>query len=202
MKVSGKVREISSRDFPGINGKGYVTLWSFRVEGNNKYFRTGETKPNFRETDFVAFEADDKGKVSNLLVEVSRAPDSAQTPPSGGYKSAPREGGSTTKEGYWAEKEARDIEKDQRYHNVVEPRITYSSAQSDAVRLVAVALEHDLLSFGNANKSAKLGLLLDYVDQVTLRFAHNRLNAPEILASSTPEVSEVSGSADSSSNDD
>jgi hypothetical protein len=49
------------------------------------------------------------------------------------------------------------------------------------VVLVTSALQHDLLAFGSANKSAKLGLLLSYVDTVTERFAAQRYNAAALL---------------------
>jgi hypothetical protein len=71
---------------------------------------------------------------------------------------------------YWEDKERRDIE-------VVEPRITFAAAQRDAIEIVRVALDKDMLSFGNSSKAAKLPMLLDFVDEVTARFYEQRINA-------------------------
>lgn len=186
MRVSGKVSRLYTKDWNGRDGA--VKLYSFQVEGNNRYFRLGTTPPSFRETDTVTFEADANGNATNI--EVTRgtgepASDTGQTTsPTRTARNWTKPTASTggNKDQYWKDKEQRDIEREERYQSVVEPRITYSSAQSDAVRLVSVALQHDMLTFGNANKSAKLGLLLDYVDQVTMRFAQNRIRAAEILS--------------------
>jgi hypothetical protein len=123
----------------------------------------------------VEFNADEKGSVSDLIVTkapIREVPTSAAT---SGYAEPV-----VSKDQYWANK-------DKRTEEVVEPRICFASAQSDAVVLVTTALQHDLLTFGNANKSAKLGLLLDYVDQVTLRFAKQRMDAANIINGTEPD---------------
>jgi hypothetical protein len=191
MRVSGKVSRIFANPFEGRNGP--VTLYSFKVEGNDKFFRLGEHAPQFRETDVVTFESDQKGKATNL--EVTRAPAKEETtaPPAPARSTesarpAPESAGKVVnRDSYWADKEARDIEKDKKYTEVVEPRITYAAARHDAVTVVGLALQHDLLALGNANKSAKLGLILGYVDQVTARFAANSMRAHEIMAGVEPE---------------
>lgn len=172
MKVAGQVDRIFTKDWRGRNGN--VTLYSFKVRGNDQFFRLGEKKPDFRETDSVEFNSDEKGNVSDLIVTKAPAKEVPTSAATSGY-SAP-----VSKDEYWANK-------DKRQEEVVEPRICFASAQSDAVALVNAALQHDLLAFGNANKSAKLGLLLDYVDQVTLRFAKQRMDAANIINGVEPE---------------
>lgn len=206
--ASGVVSRVYAKEWEGRDGP--TTLHSFQIKGDNRYFRTGE-KALVREGDTVSFGFDARGNVSDLVhvpstqtSESRPGPGTGQVPTErpkwggnrgggGGYNKRPAaqsENWEARKE-YWDDKEKRDIERERRQQEVVEPRITWSSAQSDAVVLVCAALEHDLLSFGNANKSAKLGLLLDYVDQVTQRFASQRLNAAELLA----RVSETSEDA-------
>lgn len=106
--------------------------------------------------------------------------DEGEVPAAPAPRPAPKQGGGGYRKGggqrdqYWEDKAKRDIE-------VVEPRITWASATSDAVKIVTAALQHDLLAFGNANKSAKLGMLLDYVDQVTAKLAVDRFDAANKL---------------------
>lgn len=214
MKVAGKVSRIFANDWNGRNGT--IKLYSFKVEGNDKFYRLGEQEPQFRETDYVEFDADDKGKVSNLVVSKDKAASGEGTAPAGravgasSGRTAGRGGsfqkaaGGGSREDYWQDKEQRDIAREQRQHEIVEPRITYCSARSDAVQIVKAALEHDLLAFGNANKSAKLGLLLGYVDQVTQKFAQDAMRAHEILSGegATTTESEQEPEYDDNSLDD
>jgi hypothetical protein len=195
MKVKGVVSRVSSRPWKGRNGD--VTLYSFQIEGQDTWFRMGESKPDFRETDAVEFDLGAKDKAENIIVTKAAgmvANKQAETSTGGALGSGVQAGNNTasTRDGYWAAKEARDLVKEQRYEAVVEPRITLSSAQSDAITVVGLALQHDLLSFGNANKSAKLGLLLGFVDQVTLRFAKQRMDAASVISGIEPvEVEKV-----------
>jgi hypothetical protein len=182
MKTTGRVVEVFSRPWEGRNGT--INLKSFKLEGDSKFYRTGENDL-CKVNDLVEFDYDAKGNVGALEVTGT-----ATTPPpaqqqvqkqgfSRGYSGGGGGGGGfkqkqAEKDQYWADKEQYQKE-------VVEPRITWASAQSDAVVVVNAALQHDLLAFGNANKSAKLGLLLEYVDQVTARFAAQRYNAAALL---------------------
>lgn len=186
MRTQGRVTDVFVRPWEGRNGP--INLHSFKIEGDNKFFRSGEAKL-VEVNQLVEFEYDSKGNVNPDSVAVTGV---ATTPPpaqqqeqkqawagkggsGGGFKAK-----QAAKDQYWEDKEKRQIE-------IVEPRITWSSAQSDAVAVVNAALQHDLLAFGNANKSAKLGLLLDYVDQVTARFAAQRFNAAELLKDAISE---------------
>lgn len=201
-KTTGRVTDVFAKPWEGRNGP--ITLCSFKIEGDRAYYRTGEEQL-CKVNDLVEFDFDQKGNVTGLMVTGQ-----ATTPPPAVQNAqrqsgfAPRQGGSNTggykqkaaeKDQYWSDKEARDVDKEKHYREVVEPRITWASAQSDAVRVVNAALQHDLLAFGNANKSAKLGLLLDYVDQVTARFAAQRYNAPALLKDAIANTEKVDGAA-------
>lgn len=204
MSRSGVVSKVYTRDWDGRDGP--IVLHSFQLEGDRTYYRTGEEQIA-DEGDFLTFEADGKGNVDHASVEKGTAPPKKAASPqvpvqqsrSGGFKKGNwgNKGGGGAKDKYWEDKEKHQIE-------VVEPRITWASAQSDAVALVTAALQHDILSFGNANKAAKLGLLLDFVDQITARFATQRFNAASLLkdalALSEDENSESAGSEDNLDN--
>jgi hypothetical protein len=83
-------------------------------------------------------------------------------------------GGGNSRDTYWEDKAKRDQE-------ITEPRISYSAAQKNATSLVVAALAADILSFGQASKGKKLDMLVDFVEQTTLRLAKLQLNAPEIM---------------------
>src|SRR5690606_34007040 len=127
MKVAGKVSRIFANDWNGRNGT--FKLYSFKVEGNDKFYRLGEQEPQFRETDYVEFDADDKGKVSNLVVSKDKAASGEGTAPAGRAAGASSgrtagRGGSFQKaagggrEDYWQDKEQRDIAREQRQHEI------------------------------------------------------------------------------------
>lgn len=155
-----------------------IVLHSFQIEGEKRYFRTGTKRPGFSEGTPIRFTAD--AKTNNVDFnsietidesEVERAP----KPPtsSGRARSSARPTGNSRND-YWENKATRDIE-------VTEPRISYSAAQKNATELVCASLANDALSFGNAAKGKRLDLMVDYVEQLTLRLALAQTNAPQLL---------------------
>lgn len=191
-KASGTVSRIYTRDWKGKKGK--TTLYSFQLENDKRYYRTGEDDVvSEGQTIRFEYEEEENGQYTNNIVDVSTIEEieeaevkTAPKPSGSSGKKYPTKSGGTTGSGgsrdtYWEDKAKREIE-------VVEPRITVASAQSDAVALVAAALAADVLHFGNANKLAKLPLILDYVDQVTKRFALTRFNAAEFLENAADEA--------------
>jgi hypothetical protein len=83
---------------------------------------------------------------------------------------------------YWANKEARDVAKDARFQAVNEPRMALSIATEAAAALVSSAIAKDALSFGNASKAKKLGLLASYTKELALDLASFINDAPNQLA--------------------
>lgn len=170
-----------------------VTLYSFQLQGSNRWFRTGTTEPKFREGDFISFTNDAKGNVDLTSVSVGGAPAQQNfTPPApvqqqaapAPRRAAPQMNQATgqNRDGYWAEKEQRDLEKERVYRETDVPSMRFSAAQDRAVQLVSAALAHGVLSFGNAKAANKLDMLLGFVDQVTDRFVLQNEDAPASLA--------------------
>ena len=170
---------ISKKFFKEWTGqRGTITLCSFQLEGNRQFFRTGTTDLPFRETQTIKFTYDEvKGNVDLKSVvevastDVQAAPQIPSAAPA--QSSAPAAAGKSKENWdargkYWDEKERRGIE-------VIEPRITISSSQRDAITLVTAALANDALSFGSAAKGKKLDMILDFVDQVAARFYDQRM---------------------------
>jgi hypothetical protein len=143
-----------------------IVLKSFKIDSANQFFRTGTTEA-VSDGDYISFTADNRGNVD--LDSIAKE---AGTPPKVAPK--PKKASAGARDDYWTQKAERDI-------NVTEPRISYSAAQKNATELVCVALEQDLLSFGNAAKGKKLDMIIDYVEQVTMRLAKLQIAAPEIL---------------------
>jgi len=199
------VSKTYTRDWDGEDGT--VVLHSFQLNGDKRYFRTG-TDQLVSEGDYITFDIAGNNTVVPESLQKGKA-QPAQTAPKpagtgtgwGGRKTfdKPAAAGKSenfeARQKYWEDKERRDIE-------VVEPRITFSAAQRDAIEIVKVALEKDLLSFGNAAKAAKLPMLLDFVDEVTARFYAQRIDAAATAAQLMPPAEESTGNGGDDSDDE
>lgn len=167
----GIISELFEREWKDKNSGEDIILRSFKINSENRFFRTGTNQLKFVVGDAIKFVADGKGNVD--LKTVEKIDESDAPPPKSSTKSSPRSGGGGSN-GYWEAKAKRDQE-------VTEPRIAYSAAQKNATALVVAALEAEILSFGQASKGKKLDMLVDFVEQTTIRLAQLQQNAPEIL---------------------
>lgn len=163
-EITGQVRNKRAVPFEGKQGQ--ITLYSFQLEGDTRFFRAGTKAIPADDGNSIRFTAEEKNGNFNVDVSSITKVESVATV----VKSvAPSSSGKDT---YWADKDAHQ-------KKVVEPRINFSASQRDAVALVTAALEFDCLSFGSTAKGKKLDMLLDYVDQVTDRFVVQRLATGE-----------------------
>lgn len=165
-----------------------ITLYSFQLAGQQGWFRTGTTPVPAPEGSTVQFEVSGNNNVE-LATFVVLAPPGAQGAPAqqapapqyGALPPAAQNRGNAgmgqNREGYWAEKEQRDIAREERYQAVDVPRMSFSASQDRAVNLVAAALAADALSFGTAAKGKRLDMLLSYVDEVTAKFFAQSMDA-------------------------
>lgn len=167
----GVVTEVFEKDWTDRDTGKEIVLYSFQIEGEKRYFRTGTNKPNFEDGDAISFVAD--GKTGNVDLKSTKQV-KAETVAAPKPKSAPSSSSVGGRDSYWANKEAHDRE-------VTEPRISYSAAQKNATALVAAALASDAISFGSTAKGKKLDMLVDFVEQTTIRLAKLQMDAPTIL---------------------
>jgi len=185
-QASGIVKEVTTKAWDN------VTLYSIILEGDREYYRTGSIAPPCGRGDYIEFEFNQQGRNRhvdlNTLVkkenEVKAAPSptvsssSPATQASSGYGARRSSGGyaakTAEKDAYWANKEQTDVERTAYQREVVEPRITLSAAQRDAITVVGLALQHEAIPFGNAAKGARLGIILESIDEVTARFVAQR----------------------------
>lgn len=207
--VKGKVARVSAK--PGFKNRAGedVTLHSFQLEGKNTWYRTGESPIPAGVGQSVQFVADDV-KVDVTTFEVVQgavvtAPSAAQvataqtSAPATTRAPAATSGSNSTAQStgakgytgnkyddrdlYWARKEAKDDAKDARFQAINEPRMALSVATEAAAAIVCTAIEKDALSFGNAAKAKKLGLMVDYTKEVALALAAFIADAPNQLQS-------------------
>lgn len=188
----GTVSYVSAKEWYDREKGQNIVLHSFQIEGSKRWFRLGTQEPAFRKGDFIQFVNDAKANVDPASVRLGNSRSGApatSAPPAGATGSGRRTGGakpaggaSQNRDGFWAEKELRDIAKDERYQSVDVPRMSFSAAQDRAVNLVSAALAHDCLSFGTTKRGDKLDYLLECVDQVTNRFFVQSMTSHELLS--------------------
>lgn len=159
MQVTGTIREISTKDWQDRDGQ-TIQLHSFQIDGDRRWFRTGTNPVPFGPGTRVTFDLNPKGNKAMAIAQA--ASEVANTaPPRSTYTPKPN-----ARDAYFEEKQRRDIE-------VVEPRINFSASQRDAISLVTSALANDCLALGT-KKGDRLEILLEMVDEVALRFYHQR----------------------------
>ena len=185
--AKGVVSKTSAKDWGGRNGT--VTLYSFQLEGDRAWYRCGTEKPAFNEGDSINFEYESDGK--NLSVKPNTVTKLAATAavraPAVAAKSAVKENWDA-RAAYWDAKEKREIA-------VVEPRITLSASRTAAIAVIGLALANEAIVFGNANKGARLGIILDAIDEVTSRY-YKQSMAGDFDGESAEEVDAQSNSGD------
>ncbi len=204
--TKGIVERTFTKDWYDKRENANIILHSFRLEGDKTYYRTGQEALPANKGDAIEFDYDDRS--GNVMMnsireanasEVERAPAPEPRRNTGGRTGsygggAGRAGGGSSPAGardnYWKEKEERDIEREKRYQEVVEPRMIVMAAQERAVGVVAAALANDCLSFGNTAKGAKFDMLLGFVDEATTHFVRQALSASALVEESadTPDV--------------
>lgn len=162
MKITGTISNTSAKDWSGRNGT--VVLYSFQLDNGREWYRCGTTKPPFGKGDTVAFEYTDQNGARTLVDGTMTRTEQAQVqkaPPVA--KAGKVQENWDARAAYWDAKEKREIE-------VVEPRITLSASRTAAIGVIGLALQHDAIVFGNASKGARLGIILDAIDEVTARY--------------------------------
>jgi len=137
-EVTGQVSSVMSRDFQKYK------LWSFQLEGSQRYYRTGKHEPGVKEGQWVTF-TEKNGQVDPTSVRDAPAGAVAQS------ETVPATSAS-------AKPEPVDVGH----------RIRVQAARADAARIVCAALANDHLPHpANAAKGKRLDLLLGYVEEVT-----------------------------------
>jgi len=186
MKTSGTVTEISGRDWDDPRSGETLRLYSFKIENDGRWFRTGTTDPSdvgIKKGKAYAFTFNPKGMKVDAD-SISAVDEGASQAPKYEKKAWPKKAaGGGARDDYWAEK-------DRFYKEEEIPKISLSSARSDAVKLVSAAVAAGLLNLGKT-ESKKMDVLLAYVDEVRDRFLRSTLVAKHIVADLMEEMAEA-----------
>lgn len=186
----GMVSFVNHKDIEDKFKGGTVRLHSFRLEGVDTWFNCGAKAPNFGKFQTIKFNMKGKNVDMDSVVVVEDAPaaaapavaasqshaSAAATPNSAGGAST-----GISRDGYWANKDARDIERDERYKTVAEPRMALSVATECAAQVISAGLASDSIGFGNTAKSKRQDLLVEAVKHVALELAEFIHDAPNLL---------------------
>lgn len=185
----------------GKNAGKTVQAWSFRLEGDNKFYNCGFTKParadgikllpgdlvkfSYEDGNFGA-EVDMKSLKSKIVTQATSEPDDGPAPApqkrsfgGGGQKS----GGGGARDDYWQNKDAFD-------KNTTQPLILRQSANNVAAQLVCAALEKDVLPLP-AKKGDKWDALMLCFNQVSDELYANSIATYHKLGG--PDVSGILG---------
>lgn len=178
--ASGVVGWVGSKKF------GKKNLWSFKFDGEEDFFRTGETDPNLKQGDVISFD----WSVNNngyKVVDVSSIEKSQAAKPE-----VKAQGGSATA------KAAIGYDQKQRV-------ISYQAATNSAIAIAKIAVENDMLKLGAQNK--KLENFNQVVTEIADELVVQYMNAPEYIeglleASSILEEPQVNVAAEDGVSDD
>lgn len=130
---SGYVTFVNTKDWNGRNGP--VTLYSFRIEGDDTYWRTGRDDPQLQKGQFAKFTAEGQNVDVTSIERGDIKVETAAPKKSGG-------GSASSRNEYWENKDKHDKE-------VVQPRIMYCAARRDAITIATAALNADALKLGS-----------------------------------------------------
>lgn len=164
-------------------GKGYVTLvsekpygrttlYSFRISTEEKWFRTGDTRPSISKNDYISFFYAEKNGAFNVDVgsieHLSREEPSQDSRSETGARVVPS-GTGVSKDDYWRRREERDIEKEKDYakNNL---RIQYQSARNAAISVVDLLVRDKILKLSDAAKADNVAVVLGKIDDLTNDF--------------------------------
>ena len=138
MERTGQVRAVTDRDFQSVK------LWSFQLEGSDRFYRTQKVRPDVEVGDWITFR-EKNGIVMTDSIEKTTGTSAVVT----AVETSVTEPATSA---------SSDVGR----------RIRFQTARADATRLVVAALEHDQLPHPtNVAKGKRLDLLLGYIDEVT-----------------------------------
>lgn len=177
--MTGIISQVSEKDW---KGDGSVMLYSFQIEGSNRWFRTGTnqvpvgagTAVRFlldgQNVDASSIEAIDAGEV-----QVAPAP---KAPTGSGTGFQKKSGGGenfAARQKYWDNKEVRDVK-------LTQPNIEIQAARRDAITLVDVLLREGALpDFGKATAAKKMDVVVAAIDELTETFVGKLIKAEDVL---------------------
>jgi hypothetical protein len=159
---TGQVKAINFRDFQSIK------LWTFQLEGSDRYYRTGKNQPDIEEGQWISFTERNGIVQMETLMEVATGNEnvgadqtsapSAPTRPGQVVVTPVAPAGAVVHRETVPATNASDVGR----------RMQYQAARRDASNIIIAALHTDHLPHAtNVAKGKRLDLLLQYVEEVT-----------------------------------
>jgi len=167
---TGTVEAISDKDWNNIK------LWSFRIEGEDRWFRTAKIKLPAEVGDKIKFEERNNQVIADSVSVISSPADGAKETAS--TKSA-LDTSSTGQTGNASAPHSPNVantspDPTANSHSVkteVGARIQWQAARADACNVIVAALHMDALPWAsNVAKGKKLDLLRGYIKEMTEQF--------------------------------
>jgi hypothetical protein len=179
-KIEGFVQEILERPskYTDRNGRPKPSMWAVKVD--EILYGTKNDKPECKEGDYVSFEASQNGKYWDMDFSTLKKATPAQTAPQPAAKAAAGQ----TSGSRWNDPKTQAA-------------IQYQASRKDAIELVRMLLDKDLIDFGKAKGAQKIELVEIFVDNYTSRFNEDttELSPPAhknpVEAAYTEEVASV-----------
>lgn len=181
MQYQGVVSNISSFDYMGN------ALWSFQLNGDRAYYRTGKIKPKVEKGNYITFTAE-PGKNGSVNVDTKSIQTKlveAEASGVGTLKAAPPASGSNSNQGYWEAKTERDI--------VTQARIERQSTRNSAIEFIKVLISQEALKIPAKNKLEFFEQLLShYQDEFILDNAGEVKEDKEAAKEDAPSTDDYS----------
>lgn len=166
MEAKGYVTLVSEKNFGG------TLLHSFRINTEDRFFRTGDVRSNISKNDYIKFSYSEKNGNYNVDVRsierANREESSTDSPANKGASSVQRD---LTKDDYWRGRELRDVAKD-KYFEANNLRIQYQSARNAAISVVDVLVRDKILKLSDGAKADNVSVVLGKIDDLTDEFFH------------------------------
>lgn len=153
MQYQGVVSTISSFDYMGN------ALWSFQLNGDRSYYRTGKIKPKVEKGNYITFTAE-PGKNGSINVDTKSIQTKLVEAEASGVstlKATPPASGSNSNQGYWEAKTERDI--------VTQARIERQSTRNSAIEFIKVLISQEALKIPAKNKLEFFEQLLSHYQE-------------------------------------
>lgn len=132
-EIIGVVTKVSEKVLPS------GTYFSFVLDGDNQWYRTGRDKPKFMAGHKVKFQSktDQYGTHCDLKTLEFKEGEAAPASSTAGAKAGAPKSDYQQRQAYWEDKEVRDIEN--------QKRISYQAATNTAIALVNAALSNEAI---------------------------------------------------------